>query len=181
MLWLKRHVSYGQFGSINWCNLSLARGAPPSSVNKQEEGALKIMIKTPCVLWSIWFSQLMKPKPCAQSTPFQCQQTRTCGTESYDQNTMCPMVNLVQSKCTLSLACGVPPSSVKKLEQMALKVMIKTPCVLWSIWFNQLMKPKPCTRSAPFQCQQTRRICTEDYDQNTMCHMVNLVQSTDET
>ena len=58
-LWSKHHVSYGQFGSINWCNLSLERRAPPSSVNKQEQVALKVMIKTPCVLWSNWFNQLM--------------------------------------------------------------------------------------------------------------------------
>ena len=47
---------------------------PPSSVNKQDLVALKV-----------------------QSIPFQCQQTRTSGTESYDQNTMWPMVTLVQS------------------------------------------------------------------------------------
>jgi hypothetical protein len=32
-----------------------------------------------------------------RTPPFLCQQTRTSGTESYDQKLICPMVNLVQS------------------------------------------------------------------------------------
>ena len=95
-LWSKHHVSHGQFGSINWCKLRLARGVPPFHVLKKEQVAPRVMITKPCVKWSILFNQLMFPIPCTQSAPFQCQQTRTSGTESYDQNTMWPMVNLIQ-------------------------------------------------------------------------------------
>ena len=44
-LWSKHYVSYGQIDLINWCNLSLARRAPPSSVNTKEQVPHKVMFK----------------------------------------------------------------------------------------------------------------------------------------